>query len=529
MTRLIAALLSLVLLGAAFTGCSGDLREQMEEKLEEGQSSQEEGIGGEASGEETVSDPTASYGGTLRLVTGNPESFNPYVNTKRDVDVMLGFIYQKLFTQDSSYAPVPVLVDSFTYDADGKGILLTLSQTAHFSDGTPLSAEDVLQSYEMAKSLPGNIYSGMIQNIDRIIAVDASTVRVLFKQAYAFGLYDLAFPIVKKAEGQGTETIGTGPYAYAGSQAMKEVVLERNSYWQTGKPYIDSLHFTVAEDQDIQQDLYDQHLVDALHPSRFDWTKYSDDARNDIYEYPSLHYQFIAFSPRSAVFADTAARKALGQAIDKELLATNLYLDHAVAAGTPVPPEAWYNKQPDTGVAYAPDEAAAYFDTAAIGGTLRLIARTNTPSDMAVAGYLKNTLAEMAVAVEVEGLEDGAFTERLMGGDYDLAVSGWKMATTPDYSPLFHSAYAGSATNFINYSSGEMDALLASIYMSTSEDMLVEAVDRFQSFFAEELPYLSLFYLNGAVIVHDNVYGSLTPSAADVFGGFEALYLDNSN
>ncbi len=523
MNKLITLLLTVVLLTST-TACSDNIKELMEEKINEGQ--QEQSTDAETNeNEKSIEIPDPSYGGTLKLVTGNPESYNPFVNRDRDVDVMLGFIYEKLFVLDNSFKPVPVLVDNYVFDEDGAGVVLTLSGKAVFSDGSPVTSYDVLFSYETSKTNPDNIYSPNTQNIDRVIAVDEQTVHVLFKQAYAFGLYDLAFPIVR--EGAEGTLLGTGPYMYESDQGMKEVVLTRNESWYNEKPYIDKLHFAVASDPVVQENMYDQHLIDAINPDRFDWTKYSDDAANNIYEYPSLYYQFIAFSPTSVLFDSLEARQALEMAIDKSALASNLYLNHAIPVRTPVPPNAWYNTIDDTASVHDPASAADYFQSITGDTAATLLVRSDMPTHIAIGEYLKSTLEDMGIQLAVEAVDAESYHSRLLSGDYDLAAAGWKMSASPDYTPLFHSSYVNTGTNFINFNSVEMDTALASLFKSTSDEMLLEAVGNFQTLWLLELPYLSLFYLNGAVMLHDNVYGELDPSCLDTFSGLNNIYLDN--
>ena len=129
--------------------------------------------------------------------------------------------------------------------------------------------------------------------------------------------------------------------------------------------------------------------------------------------------------------------------------------------------------------------------------------------------------------ITVEDIQ-GQWTEvnQLLGaGDYDMALLGWQLSVIPDLSFAFHSSQIPYNTNFIKYSNPNMDELLQNVFLKSSRDEKVKAYDELQSFIVEDLPYISLFFKNKALLIDSKIVGELNPAFFNPYKGIEKCYI----
>lgn len=478
---------------------------------------------------------TPEYGGTLRLSTTNPLTLNPFTNQDRDVDTVLKFIYEPLFRLSDEFEPTPVLASSYSINEDGKGLQITLKSGVVFSNEQPLVAQDIIYSYQQIKNNPLSIYAPNVAHIDRMVAVDDLTIQIYLDQVYGFALYDLTFPIASastaKLSGFDAEVpIGTGPYLYSSHQAQKEIILSMNPIWHAKRSYLDEIKFIVAKNDEANEALYDQYLIDAISPRKFNWLKYSDGINNRIHEYVSLYYDFLAFSPTSPVFKQVTMRQAVAHAIDRVRMMEQIFLHHAIAVDTPIIPTAWYNQNEELVFDHNIEKALALKSKNEVAISLNpeivFLVNSSQETQVKAAAFITPALEELGLVVNVLSLDALAYKTKLLAGEYDIALGGWKMSATPDFTPLFHSLYSTQDSNFIRHQSVNMDFALENMYKSYSQSAIIDSVALFQRTWLEELPYVSLYYLKGAVMTRQDVYGDFSPSVNFMFQGIDSIYLD---
>ena len=100
-------------------------------------------------------------------------SMNPYECNEPNNKALLSLMYQGLFALDQNYQPWPVLCQSYQVSWDLKTYTFTLAD-ATFSDGTAVTAEDVVASLKTAKK--SSVYKGRFSQVDSITATDEGAV-----------------------------------------------------------------------------------------------------------------------------------------------------------------------------------------------------------------------------------------------------------------------------------------------------------------------------------------------------------------
>ena len=153
----------------------------------------------------------------------------------------------------------PALAKSWDVSKDGKTYTFHLRPGIKFSDGSPITAEDVVWSLNnFGNPHINEVMAVLTTGYGAAEEVDPTTVRVKLKEPVAAFLYNIAvFPAVilpkEKVEAEGSafwkHPIGAGPFKLKEYVPGSHITLEKNPYYfEKGKPYVDTLRFNFATD-----------------------------------------------------------------------------------------------------------------------------------------------------------------------------------------------------------------------------------------------------------------------------------------
>ena len=161
-------------------------------------------------------------------------SLNPYLCEDYTNRVLLSLLYQSLFTVSSDYIVEPQLCKTYTVTQDLKTYTF-YPERATFSDGTVLTADDVLASLNAAKE--SNFYKGRFLHIKEIVLSGDGGITLQLDTPCEDLPLLLDIPIVKAAEVALDRPLGTGPYVLfsaAGGESLKR----RTDWWCNAKTVI---------------------------------------------------------------------------------------------------------------------------------------------------------------------------------------------------------------------------------------------------------------------------------------------------
>lgn len=197
--------------------------------------------------------PAAPKGGEIsQWAFGGFDTLNPFTIKGRGAalsTVMLESLMEG--TADEIGSAYCLLCESIEYPADRAWVIFTLRPEVRFADGSPLTAEDVLFTYEtfLAKGL-SSFRAVLAQQVDTAEVLDAQRIKFTFKAD--FPKRDLiqsmgGLPIFSKAEFAATgrdleETsmvpfLGSGPYMFDSMDVGQRIAYKRNpDYWGRDRP-----------------------------------------------------------------------------------------------------------------------------------------------------------------------------------------------------------------------------------------------------------------------------------------------------
>lgn len=490
-----------------------------------------------------------TFGETLKISIRNPVTLNPLLNEDQTVDQVLKLVFEPLFAIDHQYKPVPHLVESYAISPDNSYITLKLKNGLSFNNGEALTAYDVQYSIEVLKDAPPNvIYKNCVDNIQRTSVTDNQTIKIYFKQPYAFATYYLTFPIVsatdsKRADYDPFKPIGSGLYQIKDFTSMKVLNLMAAEQHKN-KVFIENIEVTITRDADVEKNAFEQNLLDLIFPSKFDWFEHSDSGNQRTMTYTTNYFEFIGFNFTNELLSNVVVRQAIANSINRDEIAEKQFLSQVVITDAPVHPDSWLNPA-DSLITYNYDINQAknllkginlqdankdgYYDQT-VGGatqniTLKLLVNKENLSRNKVAVMIQEYLDKAGLVVEIDAVDKVTFNEKLLTGEFDLVLTGWKLSVVPDYSDMFHSTQIEDGSNFIKYNNPVMDQALADVFNASDEGMLYTNFQTFRNLYVEEMPYFSLYFMNSMVKTNNDVYGELKPTTDHVFNGIENLYI----
>ncbi len=366
-------------------------------------------------------------------------SLNPYLCTDYTNRALFSLLYQSLFTVDREYVAYPQLCGRYIVSEDNKTYTLYL-QNATFSDGSALSAADVIASYTAAKE--SAFYKGRFLHIvDFVAGADGAITFHLdtpIEPDYFPLLLDI--PIIKADQVALERPIGTGPYSLHPA-AEGEVLRRRSDWWCSATLPIRAEAITLyAAESTIgirdQFEFFDLSMVCADPGS----DRYADyrcdyelgDCENGIFLY-------LATSANSEVFSNDAVRIALTYAIDRDSITEEFYRGFARSATLPASPLSPFYSQ-SLAERYAFDGvkfAQAVKDGGFEGAKVVFLVNAEDSLRLRVARRIEDMLEDCGLDVELQEKTGNSYVDALKAWNFDIYLGQTRLSPNMDLSAFF--------------------------------------------------------------------------------------------
>jgi peptide/nickel transport system substrate-binding protein len=300
--------------------------------------------------------PQAPKGGRLTQgVLGTFDSLNPFIVKGLALSQIRGYVVESLMARgyDEPFTLYGLLAQTVETDADRTYVTFALDPAAKFSDGKPVTADDVIFSWQLLRDRGRPNFRTYYAKVAKAEALSPRVVR--FDLA---GADDRELPLIlglmpvlakhatdpDKFEDTSFEPIvGSGPYVVGPVDAGRSIVLKRDpNYWGHHLPVhrgfwnFDEVRFEFYRDANSYFEAFTKGLYDLrteTDPGRWE-TAYDVPAVRDgrvvkesfPYGLPKI-FSGLVFNTRRAVFADVRVREAIGLLFDFEWLDHNYFFD----------------------------------------------------------------------------------------------------------------------------------------------------------------------------------------------------------
>ena len=389
----------------------------------------------------TYAPPGSAEEQKLTLTWYPDRSMNPYICTDFTNQALFSLVYQGLFATDRNYNVEPVLCKSFRMSKDMKTYTFYPETNATFSDGSRLTAQDVLDSLLAAKNSVS--YSGRFFHVDNILLSQDGGVTVIMDTAYENLPILLDVPILKSTQLQEDIPVGTGPYRMEGSGASA-VLRRRTDWWCKAVMTVTApvISLLVAESATQIRDTFEFEDLDLVYadPGSDRYADYRCDY--EVWDSENGIFLFLACNMNIGVFTDPAIRAALPKAVDRDTLAATHYRGFARTATLPASPQSPYYNQ-TLASRYAYDGGAAlkqaYADAQLPPETVvKLLVNVDDSLRTRVARDIADQLRECGMTVEIVALDSENYRYYLRMGWFDLYLGQTKLSPNMDLTPFFH-------------------------------------------------------------------------------------------
>ena len=200
-------------------------------------------------------------------------AIEPLDPVERDVMSVYNLVYESLVTIDDDYLPQPLLAESWEMSGGGKTWTFHLRSNVFFSDGTPMTAQDVVataqyilqRAGDKASHLPG-YYANLKYFVSKISASDEKTVvvKTASGRSYYGLLYAMTFPVLPASQVSAQNPLGTGPYVFSTFEAGSHMYLTVNPHWWQNPPQVKELMFTCYNTQSAVIQAYEYAQVETI-------------------------------------------------------------------------------------------------------------------------------------------------------------------------------------------------------------------------------------------------------------------------
>lgn len=365
------------------------------------------------------------------------EGFNPYDCLNINNRMLFSLLYQSLFITDSEYHVEPQLCRSFTVSEDLTTYVFTLEK-ATFSDGTELTAVDVVQSLKQAED--SDYYEGRFRHIDSISEIEGNRVRITTELPMENLPLLLDIPIVKYGQTESLTPDGTGPYALEDT-AEGLTLRRRDSWWCDAAVPLTAKSVKLMVGQDPTQ-IRDEFEFGSLGVSTADPGSASYAAYRCDYELWDAEtgiFLYLGCNLGSKVFSQSQVRVALSYAIDRSALLADCYNGFGSAAALPASPSSpFYDQNLARQISFDPQVFRdALTEANLMGKTVKLLVNKGDSVRLQAARKVAQMLTDCGLNVELLEHEYTDYRAVLRDGTFDLYLGQTKLSPNMDLTEFF--------------------------------------------------------------------------------------------
>ncbi len=395
----------------------------------------------------------------------------------------------------------PRLAERWEASEDGMSLTFHLRTDAVWSDGRPLTAEDVRFTWQ-AQTNPdvGWAYLDLKKRIRDVEVVDPHTVRFHYTEVYPLQLYDAAQGVIMPAHVWGERpfdqwregcdwfnerAVSSGPFLLESLQIGQRATFTRNpKYFEEGLPKLDRLVVEIMPERSNQTASLragDSHFIEFVDYS--DAAQLEADPAITLDSYIPRIYYFVAWNNQRAPFDSPEVRNALTLGIDRQTIIDTLFYGYGRVSHSPLASDVWaYNDQlqplpydPGKAKKILAEQGFADSDGDGIlernGEPFRFELLTNSENSLRkqIMVMIQSHLKRIGVDVVTRTMDFRSLVDPISSQDFDAVIAGLSIGTDLDLSYNFHTKGIGAeGLNWPAFSDPETDRLIEAV--NTEED-----------------------------------------------------------
>lgn len=487
--------------------------------------------------------PEASAGGNLNYGISNPwDSLMPYYSLSGSnySRIIYDKIYDRLAYIQADGTCLPRAAKSWKSADEGKAIVFTLDEKAAFHDGTPVTAQHWVETFQLMTDPNSGVLGqgsfACLAGTDGqgaqaagetlgVEALDDYSLKLSFKTAvvpeeflaeYNRDIYVLPTHLLQDIPVEELvkddfwlKPVGSGPCKFVSEVAGSSLVLEANQDYQLGAPGFDTLTITVMDKANLLTALISGDLdYYAFGGNLSEENRPTAEAAGFTVEEDSVPSTFYELMLNNTSLGTPELRQAISMALDKELLCQQSTGTLGTATNTSILPGTPYSAQPFG--SYDPAGAEALVKESTYNGKQLTLACTSARSS--IAALIQQDLNAVGFQVEIQTVDSATLFAGMSDGLYDMAIA----SHTPNTLPLWFTGSRFHADNNIFHVQdlSRYEQLISAIQAETEKDRRLPLVAELERYLGEQMPFVPLWFSNSLRVHSKTVEGIDYPASA---------------
>jgi peptide/nickel transport system substrate-binding protein len=489
--------------------------------------------------------------GHLRLgVLRTFDSLNPLISGQAATTDVAQFLFSGLIRFDDRGEMIPDAATEVPtqrnggISRDGKTITYHLRPDVRFSDGHPLTADDVVFTWQQDMNARNNVpYHFPYDQAESVVAKDPHTVVVRLRapsapfvsnffrcgtQGAILPKHLLAGKPDLNTDPYNMKPVGSGPYMIERYDVNATLEMVPNPHWFGGKPGLKRVTLRVIPSENTLLVSLKTHEIDFYFSApEQQYRELRALPGVTVSALPSSQFEMVVFDAGRAPLSDLRVRRATAMGIDWKALARTVYLDVDLTDWGDMFPRSWaYTAQPDP-TPYDPAKARALLDAAGWKpgrDGIRVKDGKRLDLEMAtVTGVITRQNAEVVIQQQLRAVgidmhvhnapANMLFAPLGAGGllasaKFDLAIYAWTKNPDPDDSqtagPQYLPPHGANYSRVVDRALGELQRRAAATYDRGERKRLYAQVERR---LGEVLPYHTMVWRANVNAWNDDLHG----------------------
>ena len=483
--------------------------------------------------------PAASKNRTDMVIVGMNETqgiFNPVFSSTVYDRYVNDVLFNSLLEIGLDGAYIESVAKSWDISDDGLTYTFHLRDDVKYSDGTPLTAEDVAFTFhvyldpnydgqaDLSKAVikGADAYkNGNAEAIEGITVVNDHEITIEVEESRATTLGLLAISVLPKhyyGEGYSKgnlsslqslhqKPLGSGPYVFDRYIPGQEVRVVANADYWKGAPKIKNLIFkSTTSETDIQMiQTGETDFEEGISVTRDNVELLKSFGFVDMSLLPNNGYGYIAFNHALPKFQDKRVRQALTYGLNREDIVYAVFQEYADVINVPQSKLSW--SYPDESelnqYEFNLEKAKELLDEAGWemgsdgyrykdGEKFVIYFAATSPNVVndAIIPYATENYKELGIEFIPEQLEFNAVVQKRQSGDFDMLFLAWGLSNEPDPTNLFHT---NGSQNDDSYSNAKADELMEAGLKELDQEKRAEIYHELYKELNEDLPYIFMY------------------------------------
>ncbi|NWF49331.1 MAG: hypothetical protein HXY49_02170 [Ignavibacteriaceae bacterium] len=448
---------------------------------------------------------------------------------------------------------IPMIAEKWEWNGDSSQVTFYLRNDAFWSDGKPITAEDVVFTFDVYSDpvVQSRFYGEFdiletgkdlhINSEKSFEIISPHVLKVKLKKDVVPTLLGLDVPLIPKHiwskydrkeianAKENFEPVTGGAFKLVKWERESGIYLKADTSSFLFKPgSIEDLIIKVIPDYQSRITQLKKGEIDIVDGIKSEDAKELEEMDNlNIFSLGGREYDYIGWNHidplqftankkqlPNKLFSSPKVRKALTMSVNrKEILQSYIGKYGQIARG-PVSPlfKVYYDSNLPLDE-YNPEKARAllkeegWFDQDNDGiiekantkFSFTLYTNSGNPRREYTATIIKNNLKSVGIEVKIELLETGAFIDRLLAREFDAWLSGWTIPIPANLNPYWNSDQEEGIFNFSSYSNSSVDSILKKLETKITEEKKAELYKILQSIFYKDEPVTFLFWVDNII------------------------------